>query len=173
MAQIEVLRYPSEKDWTLSEFLICGKLFGYGVEDEYREVKVHGETRIPNGVYELELTHSPKFSSSYYVSKKTGELSKLQSDDFNEAHKLITLKNVPGFERILWHWGNTDDDSRGCYIVGSEIGIIKGQKGVLGSRKKYEQIYPMIASLIKTNQSKGIKTFIEYRDKYPQIKAIV
>lgn len=166
MAQIEVLRYPSEKDWTLSEFYILGVLFGYGVEDEYREVKVPGETRIPAGVYEIHLTDSPTFSKSYYVSRRTGELSRVQSEEFDTAHKLVTLKNVPGFERVLVHPGNTDDDSRGCYIIGSEIGVIKNQKGVLGSRKKYEQVYPIMASLIKANESKGIKTFMEFRDKY-------
>lgn len=166
MAQIEVLRYPSEKDWTLSEFYINGVLFGYGVEDEERAVKVHGETRIPNGIYECELTFSPKFSSSYYVSKKTGEILKAPSEEYDLPHKLITLKNVPGFSRVLWHWGNTDDDTEGCYIVGSEIGVVKGQKGVLGSRNKYEQIYPMISSLIISRAAKGLKTEIEYKNKW-------
>lgn len=165
MSQITVLRYPSEKDWTLSEFYILGQLFGFGVEDEHKDVKVHGETRIPNGTYELELTNSPKFSSSYYTSKRVPEISRVKTEEFTEPHKLITLKNVPNFSRVLWHWGNTDDDTEGCYIVGSTIGLIKGQAAVLGSRKKYEQVYPVISSLIKSNETKGIKTFVEYRNK--------
>ena len=166
---IEVLRYPSEADWTLSEFYINGVLFGFGIEDEHRDIKVKGETRIPNGVYEMELTHSPKFSKYYYESKRVPEISKVKTSEFSEPHKLITLKDVPNFSRILWHWGNSDDDSMGCYIVGSSIGWVKGQRAVLGSRKKYEQIYPMISSLIRFNESKGLPTLVEYKNKYSTV----
>jgi len=172
MEILTVLRYPSEKDWTLSEFYIMGQIFGYGIEDEHRDVKVHGETRIANGTYELCLTHSPKFSDGYYVSSKTGAISKVQTAEYSEKHKLITLKSVPNFSRVLWHWGNTDDDTDACYITGESIGILKGQKAVLGSRKKYEQVYPMIASLIRSNESKGIKSYVTYKDKYSNNLAV-
>ncbi len=165
MAHIEVQRYPSESDWTLSEFYILGQLFGFGIEDEYRDIKVKGETRIPNGIYEMVLTNSPKFSNSYFCSKRIPEISKVATPEFTEPHKLITLKNVPNFERVLWHWGNTDDDTDGCYIVGSSLGYVKGQRAVLGSRRKYEQVYPVISSLIRSNESKGIKTLVEYKNK--------
>jgi hypothetical protein len=165
MISVTVKRYQSEKDWTLSEFFILGAFYGYGIEDELRTQKVHGETRIPNGVYELALTHSPRFSKDYFVSNRIPEISRVQNAEFQTPHKLITVLNVPNFSRILWHWGNTDDDTDGCYIVGSTIGDIKGQKAVLSSRKKYEQIYPVISSIIRSNASKGIKTHVEYKDK--------
>jgi len=165
MIALTVKRYKSEADWTLSEFFILGAFYGYGIEDEHRDVKVHGETRIPNGVYELALTHSPKFSNAYFTSNRIPELSRVQNAEFQTPHKLLTVLNVPNFSRILWHWGNTDDDTDGCYIVGSKIGEIKGQKAVLSSRNKYEQIYPVISSIIRRNQIKGIKTHVEYKDK--------
>ncbi len=158
---ITVLRYPSEADWTLSEFYINDKLYGFGIEDEYRSMKVHGETRIPNGTYEMVLTASPKFSK-YYYTNSSGVLNKLQTPTFNTLHNLITLKNVPNFSRVLWHWGNTDDDTEGCYIVGSKLGVVGAQKAVLESKKKYEQIYPIIFNLIKTGT-----THVVYKDKYP------
>jgi hypothetical protein len=160
---ITVLRYPSEKDCTRSEFLINGVKFGVGIEDEHREFKVHGETRIPNGVYKLSLTDSPKFSKHYFESPRLPEISKVQNAEFTIPHKLITVNNVKGFSRILWHWGNTDDDTEGCYIVGSYFGFVKGQTAVLESRKKYEQVYPIISSIIKTNNSKGVDTLVEYK----------
>jgi len=161
---IKVLRNPSEKDWTLSEFYIDGIKSGVGVEDEARTIKVFGETRIPNGVYELELTVSPKFSSSYFVDEN-GYISKYKDARFNKEHLLIHVKNVPEFDRILWHWGNTDDDTHGCYIVGTAFDKFASQKGVSGSRLKYVEVYPKIFKIIKNNAIKGIKTFVEYKDK--------
>lgn len=155
MDKVKVIRYKHEKDWTISKFTFDNVLMGYGVEDEFREVKVHGETRIPEGTYKLDLRNSPKFSSKYFrddngilieASKRTSaNLIKI----YHTAHELIWVKDVPGFEYILWHWGNSDDDSHGCYIVGSSLGIIEGQEVVLQSRKKYEEIYPLLWRAIK------------------------
>lgn len=164
MSQIVVNRYPSEKDWTLSEFEILGVKRGVGVEDEKRDVKVFGETCIPNGVYEIDLTYSPKFSKSYFVDI-AGCLSDKKTPRFCNEHLMITLKGIPNFDRVLWHWGNTDLDTHGCYIVGSTIGIIKGRGGVMGSRLKYMEVYPIIYNLIIANKNKGLKTFVEYKDK--------
>lgn len=162
--QIVVSRFPSEKDWTLSEFFVLGVKRGVGVEDEKRDIKVFGETRIPNGVYEMDLTYSPKFSKEYFVDI-AGILSKTKSTRIVNEHNLITLKGVPNFDRILWHWGNTDLDTHGCYIVGSNFGDVKGRKGVVNSRLKYIEVYPIIHNIIISNKNKGLKTFVEYKDK--------
>jgi hypothetical protein len=161
---IIVERFPSEKDWTLSEFSILGVKRGVGVEDEKRDVKIFGETRIPNGIYEVELVYSPKFSSSYFVDAN-GYLSQTKDVRFNKEHSLIHVKDVPNFTSILWHWGNTDLDTHGCYLVGSSFGTVKGRKGIIASRKKYTEIYPIIYGLILNNKNKGLKTFVEYKDK--------
>lgn len=161
--RITVKRFPSEDDWTLSEFFIDGVKKGVGVEDEKRDVKVKGETRIPAGIYELGLRQSPKFSKAYYVDKD-GNLSQVKSDRFARLHDLIWVKNVPDFEYILWHWGNTDDDTDGCYIVGTNTDTFNGQKGVGGSRAKYAEIYPIIWNMIKASEELGKKVYVEYID---------
>lgn len=163
-AQVIVNRFPSEKNWTLSEFLINGIKTGCGVEDEHRDIKVHGETRIPNGLYELDLRHSPRFSRHYFMDAE-GIISPQKNERFTKEHELIWVKDVPGFEYILWHWGNTDKDSHGCYIVGSNFFTFDGRKGVSGSRAKYVSIYPVIRNMIIENKNKGLKTFVEYRNK--------
>lgn len=162
--EIIVYRQPSEKDWTLSEFFINGVKRGVGVEDEKRDVKVFGETRIPNGVYEIELSQSPKFSHEYFVDEN-GNISKYKDTRFNKEHLMVHVKDVPGFDRILWHWGNTDLDTHGCYIVGSYFGDIKGRKGVVSSRLKYVEVYPILYKIIKNNEAQGLKTYVEYKDK--------
>lgn len=164
IVQIAVERYPSAQDWTLSEFFINGVRFGFGVEDEKRNIKVKGETRIPNGIYEMGLRISPRFSKHYF-SDDQGFLNVVKSERFYKEHELIWVKDVPLFEYILWHWGNTDDDTDGCYIVGSSFDTFNGQKGVANSRATYVKIYPLIYAMIKFNESKGLKTYVEYRDK--------
>jgi hypothetical protein len=161
---IVVERFPSEKDWTLSEFYIDGIRRGVGVEDEYREVKVKGETRIPNGVYELDLRISPHFSKEYFADDH-GYLSKYKDARFKTEHLMIWVKDVPGFEFILLHWGNLDDSTDGCYCVGCNFATFGTQKGVSGSRAKYLEVYPVIYQMIVKNKKEGIKTFIEYKDK--------
>lgn len=165
--KITVTRKPSAKDWTLSNFSSDdGKISGVGIEDEKRDIKVHGETRIPNGVYDMSLRISPRFSSSYYrddegnlILPKDRTTPELQQK-YHSLHEMIWVKNVPGFEFILWHWGNSDDDSHGCYIVGSVFGVSNKQEVVLNSRKKYTEIYPIIWRAIK----KGIVT-VEYKEQ--------
>jgi len=155
---IIVNRQKSQKDWTLSTFNADDNSFkGVGVEDEKRDIKVFGETRIGAGTYELELVNSPKFSHEYYrdangnlMLAKDWNLSKPEIKGiFKWKHELIHVKNVANFESILWHWGNTDLDTYGCYIVGSVFGKTKGRDGVLNSRKKYTEIYPIIFRAIK------------------------
>lgn len=164
---VRVDRMKSEPDWTLSRFSILDKERGVGVEDEERiekgQNKVPGETRIPNGIYELDLAESPTFSKSYYMDKD-GILNRNKTERFNQPHLLIAVKNVPGFSGILWHWGNTDLNSRGCYIVGTDFATFDERKGVSASRKKYEEIYPEMYKLISENKKQGIKTLVEYRE---------
>lgn len=150
---IKINRQKGQPDWTLSSFESDDKTVkGVGVEDEKRAVKVKGETRIPAGIYALILTNSPKFSKEYYRDQNGNIISAKEwaaatqeiQHRYKWPHELITVKDVPGFDRILWHWGNTDIDTDGCYIVGSVFGKTQGRDGVLNSRKKYVEIYPLI-----------------------------
>jgi hypothetical protein len=168
MSHLRVDRYPSEIDWTLSEYFLLSEKFGVGVEDEYRAKKVHGETRIPNGIYPITFEHSPKFSDSYFMDVD-GNLSRTKTERFNQPHLLLTVLGVQGFSRILWHWGNSDEDTEGCYVVGSYFGKINTKKGVkegvLESRPNYVKLYPKIYQLWKQNIAAGIQTTVEYRDR--------
>ena len=139
MALIRVDRYKFNKDNTISRMYVDDELFCFGIEDEKRNVKVKGETCIPDGVYELGTRWSPKFSSTF-------------------NHDMIWVKNVPNFDFILLHWGNTDDDTDGCYIIGDQLGIVKGQEAVLNSRATYKRLYAKVINRIKAGGEQ-----IEYR----------
>lgn len=168
--KVTVIRQPSQVDWTLSAFFFDGVKKGVGIEDEYRTAKVKGETRIPNGIYKLGLRVSPRFSNSFFrddngniiesAKRTTPELKK----KYHTAHELVWVLNVPNFDFILWHWGNTDDDTDGCYIVGSAFGTIGKQAAVLNSRKKYIEIYPLLYQAIKSKECT-----VEYKEENPLV----
>lgn len=165
--KVLVLRQPSKLDWTLSDFYFDAFRMGVGVEDEKRETKVHGETRIPNGIYNLGLRNSPKFSNSYFRDDEGNLISAKERKTpeqiamYHTPHEMIWVMDVPGFEYILWHWGNTDLDTHGCYIVGSVFGSSNGRDGVTNSRKKYTEIYPILWRSIRETKT-GVT--VEYKE---------
>jgi hypothetical protein len=70
--------------------------------------------------------------------------------------------DVPGFEYILLHCGNTDEDTAGCLLLGDtqENNNIK-QNGFIGrSTTAYKRVYPPIAKALED----GEEVTIVYRD---------
>jgi hypothetical protein len=83
---------------TIGELYIDKKYIADTLEDRVRPEgeKVYGKTAIPEGKYEIELTHSSRF-------KKI----------------LPEILNVPNFSGIRIHTGNSSKDTEGCIIVGT------------------------------------------------------
>lgn len=156
---IIVDRFDFKADWTRSNLLVKGVKDGYMVEDEIRAVKVQGETAIPYDTYELGLRDSPTMSSQFLWSDSAGilidagHIAKYPHITDFVPHKLIWVLNVKGFQFIYLHWGNTDDDSLGCGIVGRKLGTIQTKKGpqdgVVDSRSYYCELYAKVYPLIK------------------------
>ena len=99
--ELEVLRFSSQEDSTSGLLFEIGdlgrKFLCYTLEDERRALKVKGETRVPAGTYKIKLRKEGGFHSRY--SKKYGSMHK----------GMLWLQDVPGFEWILIHTGNTDE----------------------------------------------------------------
>lgn len=83
---------------TIGELLVNDKYLCDTLEDRVRPEgeKVYGKTAIPEGTYEVKLTHSPRF-------KKI----------------LPEILNVPNFSGIRIHTGNSSKDTEGCILVGT------------------------------------------------------
>jgi len=81
-------------------------LQAYTLEDESRDVKMSGETRIPAGVYELGINAADTPLTLKYRKKYS----------WFKYH--IEVKNVPGFKGIYIHVGNVDDNTDGCILLG-------------------------------------------------------
>lgn len=164
MSLLRVDRFILKPDWTIGKLFVNDILDGYTVEDEIRNIKVPGETAIPYGNYKLGYRFSPKFSKSFLWSDTSKLLIEPKEKikypniiDWRE-HDLIWIKDVPKFEYVLLHFGNTDLDTEGCLIVGKAIGVIGGREGVINSRAYYKILYPKIYPLIKQGGQE-----VEYR----------
>ena len=73
--------------------------------EDIKNIKVYGETAIPYGTYKIDMnTISPKFKDRIWAKPYGG--------------KLPRLLNVKGFDGVLIHVGNNEQDTLGCLIVG-------------------------------------------------------
>jgi len=110
-------RFHSGKDETLGLLYIDGQFFCYTLEDEYREVKVKGETRIPDGTYDLVKRFSPKWQK-----------------------EMVYLEDVPNFTGIAIHPGNTTGDTSGCLLVGYGQSYVQQRAFLSHSRQAYNDL---------------------------------
>lgn len=125
--RVKVIRYNDTGNETLGLLYINGKYKCFTLEDEHRDVKVFGETRIPNGIYRLGIRTVGGFHARY-------------TERFEWHKGMIEVLNVPNFKHILIHVGNIDSDTSGCLLVGE-----LATKTTLGnSVKAYREIYEHI-----------------------------
>lgn len=130
MALIKVERFLHHPDCEIGRVYINGEYLCFSIEDASRTTKIKGETCIPLGLYPLSTRFSPRFSKAY-------------------NHDMIWVQNVPGFDFILIHWGNTISDTEGCLIIGDKIGVINQKDAVLNSRATYLKFYDRVINQIK------------------------
>ena len=149
--QLEVLRFSSEDDSTSGLlFNITNgnrKFLAYTLEDEYREEKEMHETRIPAGTYNVTLRTEGGFHQRY-VAK------------YGDMHKgMLWVRDVPGFEYILIHTGNTDEHTSGCLLLGDTQtnNQIKADGFIGSSVQAYKRVYPQIAKVLEEKGTVNIK----------------
>ena len=147
---LEVLRFSSQKDSTNGLlFDVTGgkrKFLCYTLEDEHRDDKVKGETRVPAGTYKITLRTTGGFHARY--EKKYGSMHK----------GMLWVREVPNFEYILIHTGNTDEHTAGCLLVGnSQQANFGSSDGFIGSSvDAYKRIYPAIAAALEEGEEVSI-----------------
>lgn len=107
-----------KRDYTIGRLYVDGIYFSNTLEPTVRDLnrngkfddgekKIYGRTAIPYGVYRILFNWSPKF-----------------------GRNLPRLQDVPEFEGVLIHSGNTVKNTAGCILVGENK--IKG--GLVNSR---------------------------------------
>lgn len=109
------------------ELSINGAFECFTCEDIPRLVKVPRSTAIPAGTYEVVITFSNRFQKP-----------------------LPLLMNVPGFEGVRIHPGNTHEDTEGCILVGKTRDAEAGT--VSGSRPAFTALLSKLRTAMKTEK---------------------
>ena len=134
--ELELKRIARRDTYTIGRLYIDGAYFCDTIEDKDRGLrqdlpvsvnqarKVRGQTAIPTGRYRVTLgVKSQKYSKKKQYAACNGYVPR--------------LINVPAFDGILIHIGNTAADSEGCILVGrnKKVGM------VLESTNTFWQLY--------------------------------
>lgn len=119
--QLKLNRIFKTNTFTIGELYINEKYVTDTLEDRVRPEgeKVYGKTAIPEGTYEVKLTHSPRF-------KKI----------------LPEILNVPNFSGIRIHTGNSSKDTEGCILVGTWDG--EKEDWVGNSRIAFDELMTLL-----------------------------
>ena len=105
--------YKGEKS-IIGEMTVDGVFECFTLEDLERPVKIKGETAIPKGTYKVIINESNRFK-----------------------RQLPLLLNVPGFEGVRIHSGNTNHDTEGCILVGQT----RHKEFIGKSRKAFDKLF--------------------------------
>jgi len=125
-------------------------LQSYTLEDESREVKVSGETRIPAGKYELGINAADTPLTLKYRKKYP----------WFKYH--IEVKNIPGFKGVYIHIGNVDENTDGCILLGDSADNNSISEGMItNSTAAFKRFYDSVF----THLQAGNKASIEIRDE--------
>ncbi len=146
--KLDVVRTQFGDDATCGILFIDGIFECYTLEDEVRDLKEYSETAIPLGEYEIKFRTVGGFHTKYTARYGAG------------FHKgMLELQNVPNFQYILIHTGNTDEHTAGCLLVGeTQQDLDKGKDGFIGgSGDAYKKMYPKVRDALIRGEKVTIK----------------
>jgi hypothetical protein len=112
--KIEVKRLHKGANSVIGELTVDGVWECYTLEDVERPEKIKNETAIPRGTYKVIINQSNRFK-----------------------RLLPLLLNVPGFEGVRIHSGNTNHDTEGCILVGRT----RSNDFIGQSRKAFDKLF--------------------------------
>ena len=135
----------STNNSTVSQLFVDNRAICFTIEDGWRERKIQDETRIPAGRYRIRKRSVGKFYEKY--KKAFG-------------HTWVPhITDVPGFEYILIHIGNTTKDTSGCILVNRCIGINSAFGDYEGTEST--SVYKLLYGLMDKAFERGEEIWIE------------
>ena len=141
MMELKLRRIARRDTYTIGRLYIDGVYFCDTIEDKDRglrqglpiavnkQLKVKSKTAIPAGRYRVTM------------SVKSPKMSLRPAYDFCNGY-VPRLLEVPAFEGILIHIGNTARDSAGCILVGENKVVGK----VINSTATFHRLYERLKS---------------------------
>jgi len=134
---LSLQRLKEDDNSTIGFLSIDNEPMYFTLEDDYDEVKKYGSTCIPKGTYHIKLRNEGGVTKRY--EKKFGK----------EFHKgMLWLQDVPNYEWVYIHMGNTHKHTEGCILVGVTSDLSKNKKRVGRSQDAYEIIYAKVRDAI-------------------------
>ena len=132
-------RIARKRGYTIGKLYVGGQYFCDTLEDtdrglkktdgaaKIKQQKVFGDTAIPSGTYNVSLSvRSPRFGARAQYAFCGGRLPR--------------LTDVPGFDGVLIHIGNTPKDTEGCILVGQNKAVGQVVNSTATFRKLYEAL---------------------------------
>jgi hypothetical protein len=127
--ELQIKRMEFSEESTIGELWVNGAFECYTLEDKVRPVKIAGKTAIPPGRYEVIINFSQRFQKP-----------------------LPLLLNVPNYEGVRIHSGNTAANTEGCILVGET----KTENFVGESRWAFNRLFEKLKAASETE-----KIFVE------------
>lgn len=120
---------------TIGKLYVDGVFFAYTLEDIDRQLesggkKIHRETAIPRGSYKIIIDFSNRFQK-----------------------QMMHVLNVPGFEGIRIHAGNTDKDTEGCILLGK----VRSDNAVFNSREAVNALFDKVRAALSAGQEVNLE----------------
>jgi len=113
MKIVELIRLEEGEQGVIGALKIDKEVFCWTLEPSDRLNKSN-ESCIPIQQYICKRIISPKFGETF------------------------TITNVPNRTNILFHKGNTEDDTLGCLLLGQTVGKLRGQRAILNSGRSFD-----------------------------------
>lgn len=132
--KLRLVRNAPEQGAMTGSLFVNDQLFSNTIEDEPRKRKEMHKTAIPSGTYEVVISWSNRFKMY-----------------------MPLLLNVPYFQGIRIHSGNTTEDTSGCILVGQ----YQSDKMIIKSRDTFKAL--MVRLRAVENKE---KIFIEIEGGY-------
>ena len=143
--KLNLVRSIYTNESTIGKLFINGIEYCYTLEDKVigkDNIKVFGKTAIPEGNYEITYRNEGGMIEDY----------KVRYADINNARGMLWIRNVPGYEFIYLHIGNTSEDTNGCILLGAS----RANDFIGSSTVAYKKVYLAVASEL----DKGNKVYI-------------
>ena len=135
--KLKLQRDPSADGATIGKLFVDGVFECFTLEDQIREVfgkpveqwKVPGQTAIPSGTYRVTVDFSMRFQQM-----------------------MPHILNVPGFDGIRIHSGNTAADTEGCILVGMGIDHNAASPFITESRAAFKPLFDRLWGVIRYSE---------------------